>query len=204
MQGGNDTESTEGPADPIDQHLNSHAQADAGEVEHFAPAGESSHIDIAPDTVDDKVVTWEASEYIHHQKGTEWYLGFAGLLILAGTLLYLLLKDVFSVIVLALMGVAVGIYAGRKPNVQRYSLSRSGLSIGTHHYALDDFRNYSLIEEGGVQSVTLIPLKRFMPPVSIYFLPQDGAKIAEILGNILPHEEHQPDLVDRLLKIVRF
>lgn len=203
MQGGNDTE-TEPAADSIDQHLDSHAQAPTGEIGHFDPHGDGAHLDIAADAKDDAVVTWEASEYIHHQKGTEWYLGFAGVLILAGALLFLLLKDVFSVVVLALMGVAVGIYAGRQPQVQRYSVSHRGLSIGDRHYSLEDFRNFSLVDDGSFQSIMLMPLKRLMPPVSIYFSPQDGAKIVDILGSVLPHEDHQPDLIDRLLRKVRF
>lgn len=203
MQGGNDTEDE--PVESIDQHLDSHAQATTGEVEHFDPHGDGADLKIAADAKDDAVVTWEASEYIHHQKGTEWYLGFAGILILAGTLLFILLDgDWFSIVVLVLMGVAVAIYAGRQPKVQRYSVSHSGISIGDRHYSLEDFRNFSLVDDGSFQSIMLMPLKRLMPPVSIYFSPQDGPKIVDILGSVLPHEQHQPDMVDRLLRKVRF
>lgn len=157
-----------------------------------------------PTLEEEAEVSWEASEYIHHQKNSSWYLGFIGVVILAGTLLYLLLRDIFSVVVLILMAVAVGIYAGRKPQVQRYALSQSGLSIGNRHYSFDEFRSFSLNEEGSVLSVTFTPLKRFMPPISIYFMPQDADRIGDVLEGALPHEEHEPDIVDRLMKKIRF
>lgn len=159
---------------------------------------------VAPDAADDNVVTWEASEYIHHQKGAGWYLGLAGIAILLCALIYVFLDDWFSVIVILLMAVAVGVYARREPQVQRYSISRNGLSIGQHTYHISEFGSYQLADEGVVQSATFIPLKRFMPPVSVYFLPQDGEKIMDVLASVLPREDHQPDIVDRLMRRVRF
>lgn len=204
MQGGNQPATDDSSADPIDQHIESHAQAETGELNRYSPEGENSRMDIAPDAVDDAVITWEASEYIHHQKNGFWYLGFAGVVILAGTIVYLLISDIFSVVILGLMALALGTYAGRKPKVQRYSLSHSGLTIGTRHYGFDEFRSYSLNEEGSVLSATFTPLKRFMPPVSIYLLPQDAPRVAGVLDQALPHEEYKPDIIDRLFKIIRF
>jgi len=188
----------------FEYHARSHDAARVGPAQEHAPAGEGSAMSIAPDAADDAVVTWEASEYVHHQKAAGWYFGLGGITILVSGLLFLLLKDWFSLGVILLMGMAVGIYARREPKVQRYSLSASGLSVGEHHYPINEFGSYYITDEGGIQSATFIPLRRFMPPVSVYFLPQDGAKIIATLSNILPLEDRQPDLIDRLMKRVRF
>lgn len=155
-------------------------------------------------SADEPVVTWEASEYIHHDKGASWYIGFTGVMLVLVVAVYLLIGELFSVMVMVLMGVAVAVYAGRKPDTVRYSLSRTGIAIGGKHYNLDEFSSFTIMQEGGVYSVTLMPTKRFMPPVSIYFSADDGEKITDVLGEILPHEDREPDLIDRLMRNIRF
>jgi hypothetical protein len=201
MEGGTPTE----PANSeFDNHERSHLAAEVGPTQSVAPAGEGSAMSVAPDATDDQVVTWEASEYIHHQKAANWYLALAGVTVLICALLFWFIRDWFSIGVVILMAVTVGVYARREPKVQRYSLSRSGLSVGQHHYNLNEFGSYFVTDEGGVQNATFIPLKRFMPPVSVYFLPQDGDKIVSLLGSILPREDRQPDIIDRLMRRIRF
>jgi hypothetical protein len=161
-------------------------------------------LEVKPDAVDDAVVTWEASEYIHHQKDSTWYLIFGGVTAVTAIVFYIILRDIFSIIVLVLMAVAVAVYAGRKPQVVRYSLSSDGLTVAGKHYELDLFRTFSVMQEGGVYSVTLMPVRRFMPPVSIYFSPQDGDQIMDILGAVMPHEDREPDMIDRFMRNIRF
>jgi hypothetical protein len=204
MEGGNQSEPVKDELSEFDYHAQSHAAAEVGAAQQYASASQDSTMSIAPDATDDSVVTWEASEYIHHQKAATWYLGLAGIAIIICGLLYVSTEDWFSITVVLLMAVAVGIYAHRAPQVQRYTISGKGLSIGQHHYSINEFSSYQVADEGGVQSLTFTPLKRFMPPVSVYFPPQDGARIMTVLGTILPREERQPDIIDRLMRMVRF
>ena len=64
--------------------------------------------------------------------------------------------------------------------------------------------HFLVIQEGGVESIWFTPLKRFMPMVSIYFDPEDGDKIADILSEFLPFENRELDPVDRLMHRIRF
>lgn len=192
------------PQDEVEAHVQSHDAADVGPQQQHSPRGDSSSLNVSPDATDNNVVTWEASEYIHHQKTATWYLGLAVVTAVLCVLIYIFLDDWFSIAVIVLMSGAVGVYARREPRVQRYSISGSALSVGEHHYHISEFASYQIADEGVVQSATFIPLKRFMPPVSVYFLPQDGEKIMAVLGSVLPREEHQPDFVDRLMRRVRF
>jgi hypothetical protein len=49
-----------------------------------------------------------------------------------------------------------------------------------------------------------MPLKRFMPILTIYFEQKDESKIVAVLGQFLPVESHQLDAVDRLMHKLRF
>lgn len=149
-------------------------------------------------------VSWEASEYIHHQKTAGWFLMLGLGTAVLGTVLYLVLKDIFSVVVLVLMAVTIGIFAARPPRTLRYRLSRHSLAIGEKEYPLGDFRSFSLAQEGAILSITFLPTKRFMVPVTVYFAPEDEEKILSVLEASLPHEERQPDVIDRWTSKLRF
>jgi hypothetical protein len=149
-------------------------------------------------------VSWEASEYVHHHKSPSWYLGFTGITLVVVMVIYVLTRELLSALVIVLMGVAVAVYAGRKPNTIRYTLSHNKVTIGEKSYMLDEFTSYTIMQDGGINCLILMPTRRFMPPISIYFSQEDGEKIVSTLSSVLPHEERQPDLIDRLMRNIRF
>ena len=60
-----------------------------------------------------------------------------------------------------------------------------------------------MIDEGALSSVNLIPLKRFLPPVSAYYEDKDEKKITDALGDHLPYEPRKLDMVERLSRRLR-
>jgi hypothetical protein len=191
---------------PVDSdHHDSHASAEVGEKQLFNPGEDDrSQVQIHADSVADDVVTWEASEYINHQKSPRWYVLLTVATVLLAAVLWLLLGDIWSMIVIAVMYMAITVYARREPRTLRYSVSSSGISIGEKHFDYDQFKSFSIIEETGVPSVTLDPTQRFMPSVSIYFSPEDGQRIVEELAKSLPQEQKSMNAVDRAMMRIRF
>jgi hypothetical protein len=149
------------------------------------------------------VLSWNASEYVHHEKDPIWFLLFgAGIAALLSGM-YFLLRDVISVIVILLMAVTVMVFANRKPRTLHYELHEDGIVIEGRQYAFRSFKSFSIMQMGIVESIFLEPLERFMPPISIYFDPKDGDIIVNALGNALPARERDPDFVDRLVHRLR-
>ena len=142
--------------------------------------------------------SWTASEYIDHSRGTSWYLllalGTAALAV--GT--YFLTKEYFAVGTIVVVGIIVAFYARQKPKQVTYELSSSGLRIGEKLYAYSLFKSFSLVKDGLLNSVQLMPLKKLMPPVSAYYDAADEEKITDILGEHLPFEVAKPSSIDRL------
>src|SRR3990167_1045625 len=106
--------------------------------------------------------------------------------------------------VIAIVGMIVGVFSTHKPKQVSYELSSSGLKAGEKVYPLSLFRSFALIREGVLSSVNLIPIKRFVPPLSIYFDPSDEQKIISVLGEHLPLEEGGLDPIERLSRRLRF
>jgi hypothetical protein len=149
-------------------------------------------------------VSWTASEFIAHEKSGGWY----ALLVLGAAvvtaLVYVLTKDKISTAVVLLAAIAFGIFAARKPRTQQYSLTGQGLQIGQKFYGFQDFKTFSVSEEGAIASIVFAPMKRFMPPLTIYVAPDIEERVVDFLSAYLPFEEHKADAVDSMLKRIRF
>ncbi|MEO5627550.1 MAG: hypothetical protein ABIQ89_01530 [Candidatus Saccharimonadales bacterium] len=155
-------------------------------------------------TVEKDGITWSASEFIAHQKNFGWYvlLGLAGLA--AAAVIYLLTHDIFSTAMVILVVIVLAIFAARKPRTLDYQVDSAGVHIGKKSYAYDEFKSFSVIDEGPFSSITFMPLKRFMPGISVFYEPDDEKQIVEVLSGYLPIEEGRKDAVDRFMHKIRF
>lgn len=149
-------------------------------------------------------VAWSASEFISHEKSFSWYLllGF-GTVVMAG-IIYLVTREIFSTVIVVIVGIGFGIFGAQKPRVLEYSVAPEGISIGNKHFLYDEFRSFAIINEGAIPSIQLLPHKRFMIPITMYFEPADGDHIIDVLGEYLPLEQHDRDMIDKLISKIHF
>lgn len=151
-----------------------------------------------------EAVSWTASEYIAHEKGANWYLLLGAGSIVIVAVAYFLTQDIFTAITVVIACILLGIYAGRKPQTKKYALDQSGIKIGDKNHSFALFKSFSVVEEGSIDSIWLKPLKRFAPPIVMYFPPDQGEQIIDVISNYLPHEDRELDAIDRASKRMRF
>lgn len=158
-------------------------------------------------TADDSTpsIAWTASEYVSHEKSTIWYVQYTIIVILIiGVVFIATDKDYISLALLTVFAILFGVFAARKPDVLQYSLDSKGLQIASKLYPITLFKSFGIIQEDAIHSIVLLPLKRFMPSIYVYFAPEDEAKITERLGTLLPQEEHKQDAIDKFMHRIRF
>lgn len=152
-----------------------------------------------------KAVSWTASEFIIHEKNTSWYFALAAITAaVAGGVFVLNHHDYASVALIIVAAIIFGVFAARSPRVLSYAIDNQGISIDNKLYSYTLFRSYSLLQEGAVHSIVLLPMKRFMPPLTIYFAPEDEEKIITVLGPHLANNQRGHDLIDKLMRKIRF
>lgn len=149
-------------------------------------------------------VGWTASEYIAHHKGWLWYVTLAFGAIASAVLVYLFTREYLSAGVIIFVAILFGVAAGRKPRVLEYELNDKGLIISEKFYPYTDFKSFTVAAENAFTSVNLLPLKRFMPSLTIYLPPEEQKRILDVLSGHLPLEQHTPEMVERFLRRVRF
>ncbi len=149
-------------------------------------------------------VTWTASEFIAHHKSAGWYLGLAIGAAVFAAFIFFITRDVVSVIVVIVAALVLGSYGTRKPRQLEYQVDQKGLTIGGKHHSYEEFKSYSVTPEGAFSGISLMPLKRFAPIITIYYASEDEERIMAVLSPQLPYEEPQRDTVDSLMRRIRF
>ncbi|HJQ09223.1 MAG TPA: hypothetical protein VJ836_07120 [Candidatus Saccharimonadales bacterium] len=149
-------------------------------------------------------VSWTASEFVEHEKGTGWFALLTLVMLVGVALLYLITRDVISTVAVAILGIVIGVAAGRKPRVIPYKLDRSGLTINTRFHPYGNFKSFAIIDEGAFSSIMFLPLKRFMPAISVYFAPEDQDKIVAVVSQHLPLQQGGLDLIDKFMHRIHF
>jgi len=146
---------------------------------------------------------WQASEYVQHNKGVGWYTGLvAGIVILS--VIAALLQYWLEIAALVVMGVAIVVYARRPPRTLTYELTPKGIIVDGKEYPFTEFRSFGVITDEDWHTIDLIPTKRFSPPMGILFGDGDFDTIIGHLELHLPRVDRDPDVVERLTKLLRF
>jgi hypothetical protein len=149
-------------------------------------------------------VTWTAVEFVLHEKAASWYTTLFAIAAGLAAIAWLLMKDVVAAGVVVFAAVLLAIYAERKPRELDYAVTPQGFSMGNRHHAYEEFRAFSVVTEADMTCVNFVPLKRFAVPISIYCQPDLEDAVLGVLSNALPYEEHKPDVIESILRGIRF
>lgn len=171
------------------------------------PSSEWQYNDVAEfsETTSTSPVTWTADEFKAHPKNSQWFIRLAIFTAaLAGISFIISPGDFVPPLVVIIVAITFGVMAVRKPRKLEYAIDDSGVHIGQKLYPFSNFKSFSIVQEDGMDVVWLMPLKRFMPILSLYFEENEGGQIVDALAITLPLENRQPDAVDRLMHKIKF
>ncbi len=149
-------------------------------------------------------ISWTASEFIAHEKNGSWFAMLIAGAIILGAAVFIITKEWFSLVAIAVLAAAIGVFGAVKPRELRYSLAQDGITVGEKHFAYNVFRSFAVLDDGALVSIQLLPQKRFMVPISVYLDPAQADDIIDTLGEYLPFEHRERDLTDRLSSRFRF
>ena len=149
-------------------------------------------------------IEWQASEFIDHQKSSGWFLALLAVATVGAVLMYIITRNYLSTIVVVMAVFVFGFAAKQKPRTLRYALLTKTMQIGQKEYIYDDFISFSMNQDSGLPNISLQPLKRFIPVLTIYFAPEDAEKIFDVFASHLPHAQLKADAVDKFMKRIRF
>lgn len=151
------------------------------------------------------LVSWSASEFVSHEKAASWYLLLGLVAVIVAGIIFLITREVFSIVVVIVLAAALAVFGNIKPRTLNYAIDETGIQIGDKFLMYSDFRSFAVVEDDtNMPSVQLLPQRRFMVPITVYFAPPDEDIIVSTLGNFLPFEHKKRDAVDRWSSRIRF
>lgn len=145
-------------------------------------------------------VQWQAPEYLQHDKTPLWYVGFAAVVVVLMAAAMLLMRSWTFAILIPVMAVALMVYSHRPPRQLNYVLSEKGIHINDQLHPMGEFKAFGVIQEAEVNSLVLVPVKRFRPSLTIYFSTDVGERIVDLLGGYLPMKDIHPDAFDKIIR----
>lgn len=149
--------------------------------------------------VNDKIISWSASESVEHARGVWWYVILAVLtLAIVGLGIWTKQWTLAGLAVIAAVTIVVVIK--QPPREIRYELSNDGLSIDGQLKPFADFRAFGVRQDGALWQLVLIPVKRFSMSVTLFINNDQGEQIVDFIGARLPMEKVDPDMVDKLTR----
>ena len=149
-----------------------------------------------------KEITWEAQEYIQHDRNVGWYVGLV-VIGLAFVGLAVLLKWWSFALLIIVSVLALFVYTIRPPRTLRYKLDEKGLVEGNKLYPYTEYKSFGILRDGQHFAIILTPRKRFSGRVTVYFPEKEGEKIVDAFGARLPMEEVKLDFIDRAVRFLR-
>lgn len=180
-------------------------QAEQVQPEEAQPAALAEAQTAAPEPQAEQITPfgWQASEYVHHQKGPLWYVGL--IVLLAGlTAVAVITREWLAIAVFVCMFLAVAVYGSRQPRTLNYSISQDGLEIEGKTYPFSNFSSFAVVQDVAWHSIDLEPTQRFMPRLTILLDDSHVDEIVSRLSSQLPRFDRKPDLIERAARYLRF
>ena len=150
------------------------------------------------------LLEWEAPEYFHHNRGTDWYW-WVGLtaIILLGLAIW---QKSFLFGVLVLIGwFTVVLYAVRPPRTLKFALTERGVLIENKLYLWHDLKSFWVFYNPPLhKDLSLESKKALMPYIKIPLGPANPAEIRALAKKFLPEVEQEESLIDNLSHLAKF
>jgi hypothetical protein len=147
--------------------------------------------------------SWEASEFVNHDKPLQWFLGFwLFIAVICGVLG--LLHQWLSIVVVVIMAMAVLVYSRKEPRVLTYALDDKGVSINGNLSPYNHFRSYNVQQQVGWEEIDLEPTKRLGARLTLLADSDSRDQIEAILQQHLPRVDRTPDVIERLSRYLKF
>lgn len=151
-----------------------------------------------------ETVSWTASEFIANHKSPGWYFALFTATGILSAALFFIVHDIISIVFIIIVSILFATLAGKKPRQLPYQIDSHGITIGGKSYPYGMFKSFSVLHDGPIGYINLLPLKRFMPELSIYFAMEDEQRIVDALASNLPYEHREESPFDRLMKKLHF
>ena len=150
-------------------------------------------------------IRWEAYEYNHAEKPSEWYWAL-GLVAIAGCVAALLFNNVLFAILILIAAFVLAVFAAREPNIVQFAVTQRGIRINNKLYPYNTLESFSIEEQSddGISKLIVNPENFLSPLIIIPIEGVDPDEIHDYLLLSLEEADHTEPLAHRIMEWLGF
>ena len=149
-------------------------------------------------------IFWEAPQHHHVEKGNDWFLALA-IIVIACVVVAVLLDNVIFALLLGLAGGVLAMSAAQRPSIVPYGVSVRGIKVEDELFPYAMLTAYHIDEEDHRGPQLLVETKRKSVPLLVLPIPPEHIDdIETILRERLPEELIHEPLFLKILELFGF
>lgn len=150
------------------------------------------------------ILAWEAPEYFHHQKNTDWYwwVGLFAVVLLG----FAVWQRSFLFGALILIGwFTIVLYAARAPRVIGIAVTERGIAVENKLYLWHELKSFWIFYNPPlVKEISLESKRGAIPYIKLPLGDENPTKVRETVAKFIPEVEQPESLIDNLSHLARF
>jgi uncharacterized membrane protein YccC len=151
-----------------------------------------------------KPLSWEAYEYEHHERTSDWYWALA-ILTIGLFCVSLIMHSYLFGLFIVLAGFTVAMYGVKEPRKVTFTLTHEGLQIQNRIYLYNSLKSFWIFYTPNVnKELSIESEKMFMPHIKIPLGDADPIEVRSHLLKFLPEKRQEELLADLFAKYLRF
>ncbi len=148
-------------------------------------------------------ITWQAPEYIHKEKDSEWYWS-VGILTLAGVASAYMFGNFLLTILVFLIGFTMALFGARKPKEITFGINRKGIRADNTLYPFQTLLSFWIIEKEHENLLLLTSQKKLSQQIAVPLGDTDPELVQMFLLDHLIEEEDEESLAQRFMDYLGF
>ena len=148
-------------------------------------------------------ITWQAPEYIHKEKDSEWYWS-VGILTLAGVASAYMFGNILFAVLVFLIGFTMALFGARKPKMITFGISRRGIRADNTLYPFQSLWSFWVLEKEHEALLLLKSQKKLSQQINIPLGDTDPELVRMLLLEYLTEEEDEESIAQRFMDYLGF
>lgn len=142
-------------------------------------------LDSMPNRVVNRVISWQAPEFIQYKKDMKWYVVLITFGVALTTLFYFV-DNYLAMAVIVLAVIVMIMTANQKPKKRLYKLSKDGLKVDDNFYPISEFKSFFITYVENVPNLHFEKTKKMSLPMSIFLIDVNENSVIDFIKLYLP------------------
>ncbi|HEY4524115.1 MAG TPA: hypothetical protein VJK04_04600 [Candidatus Paceibacterota bacterium] len=151
-----------------------------------------------------KTISWEAPEFIYHQKTVAWYW-VTIFITLACFLFAVWTKNFLFAIFIVIAEILLVVWSREMPHMLEFSVTKDGVKIGKKHfYGFEELSNFSIFDTRHGSELILKRKNKISQYIKIPLNDDNIEEIQTFLLEKLMQKDYEESLPDSLFRLIKF